>query len=370
MKYNKQKIILIFIVLIFFVALVGCDIAGGGSDTTAPTVTSTSPEDKATGVTTDAIITATFSEEMDNTTIDTDSFTLYAGTSQISGTVTYNTDDLTASFTPGANLATGTTYTATITTAVTDTAGNAMEEKKIWTFTTATSKNLGSGPDGGPGSVDLGTAANYAILAKSGVSTTGTTSVIGDIGLSPEGSTSLTGFSVTMDSSGEYSTSSYVTGKLYAADYTAPTPSILTTAVSDMENAYTTAAGLSSPDYTDLGAGEIGGKTLEPGLYKWGTGVSITTDVVIWGSDTATWVFQIAEDLVVANGVKVSLAGGARAENIVWQVGSQASLGTTSQFAGTLLTKTNIPVLNGASVNGRLLSQTAVTLDANAITGP
>jgi hypothetical protein len=107
-----------------------------------------------------------------------------------------------------------------------------------------------------------------------------------------------------------------------------------------------------------------------PGLYKWGTGVSITTDITLWGSDTATWVFQVAEGLVLANGARITLAGGALAENIVWQIGSNASLGTTSHFEGTLLTSTNIPVNTGATVNGRLLAQTAVTLAANSVTKP
>ncbi|MFO8062784.1 MAG: ice-binding family protein [bacterium] len=218
--------------------------------------------------------------------------------------------------------------------------------------------------------IDLGTANNYVILAKSGVSTTGATAITGDIGLSPADQTSLTGFSETMDSTNVFSTSTYVTGKIYAADYAVPTPAELTTAVSDMETAYTTAAGLSDPDYVDLEAGEIGGLTLEPGLYKWGTGVSITTDVTLSGSDTARWVFQIAEDLTVASSAKVILSGGALPENIVWQVGSSASLGTESHMEGIILTMTSIAMNTGASINGRLLSQSAVTMDANTVKEP
>lgn len=369
MSFKKQRIYLIVISLIAAIAVVGCGDTSTESDT-APTVTSTSPADEATGVEINNIITASFSDEMDDATIDTDSFTITVGTTKVSGTVSYDAQSNTASFNPAANLAGGVTYTATITTRATDIAANELAQDKVWTFTTVAPEELGPGSSGGPGAINLGTAANYAILAKAGVSTTGTTMVTGDIGLSPASRTELTGFSETMDVSNEWSTSAYVTGKLYAADYADPTPATLTTAISDMETAYTNAAGLSNPDYTNLGAGEIGGLTLEPGLYKWGTGVSIATDVTIWGSDTATWVFQIEEDLVVANGVKVTLAGGALAENIVWQVGSHASLGTTSHFEGTLLTSTNIPASTGASVNGRLMAQTAVTLDANAITQP
>lgn len=382
MTFKNQKIYMIFISLIAAIALVGCGSAGAGSngdsdgdsdtdtDITAPTVTSTIAVDNATGVAIGDNITATFSEAMDDATIDTVSFTLSTGGTAVSGSVSYDADSATATFNPVANLAGGATYTATITIEATDVAGNALEQNKVWTFTTVAPEDLETGSSGGPGAVDLGTAANYAILAKSGVSTTGTTMVTGDIGLSPASRTELTGFSETMDVSNEWSTSDYVTGKLFAADYTDPTPATLTTAISDMETAYTAAAGLSTPDHTNLGAGEIGGLTLEPGLYKWGTGVSITTDVTLWGSDTATWVFQIAEDLVVANGAKITLAGGALAENIVWQVGSNATLGTTSHFEGILLASTNIAVKTDASATGRLLAQTAVTLDANAITQP
>lgn len=365
---------LMVISLIVAVTVLGCDTSVSGTDsdadTAAPAVSSTIPADEASGVAIDADISASFSEDMDDATIDTNSFTLFAGTTQVSGTVAYDESTATASFHPASHLAADSTYTATITTGATDAAGNALEQNNSWTFATVTAENLGTSPSGGAGAVDLGTAANYALLAKAGVSTTGTTMVTGDIGLSPASRTELTGFSETMDVSNEWSTSDYVTGKLYAADYTDPTPTVLTAAISDMETAYAAAAGFSDPDVSNLGAGEIGGLTLEPGLYKWGTGVSITTDVTLWGSDTSTWVFQIAEELVVANGAKVTLAGGALAENIVWQVGSHASLGTTAEFAGTLLTATNISVSTGATINGRLLAQTAITLDANAVTAP
>lgn len=230
--------------------------------------------------------------------------------------------------------------------------------------------NLGPGPDGGPSSVSLGAAGDFVILAKTAITTTGTTAITGDIGISPAAREYITGFSETLDLGGTFATSDFVTGKIYAADMTEPTPANLIAAIGAMDTAYTTAAGLMNPDETELGAGELGGLTLEPGLYKWGTGVSINTDVTLWGSDTAVWIFQIAEDLAVANGVQVTLAGGALAENILWQVGSSATLGTTAKFAGTLMTSTDIAVNTGASVNGRLLAKTAVTLQANAVTQP
>ncbi|MFA6472371.1 MAG: ice-binding family protein, partial [Candidatus Latescibacterota bacterium] len=126
-----------------------------------------------------------------------------------------------------------------------------------------------------PAAVNLGSAGNFAILTKTGISTTGTTSIVGDIGVSPITATGITGFGLIADSSNTYSISSLVTGKIYASDYAPPTPTNMTTAVSNMETAYTDAAGRTLPDATELGAGDITSMTLAPGLYKWGTGVLI-----------------------------------------------------------------------------------------------
>lgn len=218
--------------------------------------------------------------------------------------------------------------------------------------------------------VNLRTSGDYVILAKSGISTTGTTSITGNIGTSPIDSTAITGFGLIMDSSNEFATSSLITGKIYAADYTSPTPAKLTTAIGDMETAYTDAAGRTLPDYTELGAGEIGGMTLTQGLYKWGTGLLISTDVTLSGSSTDVWIFQIAETLEISSGKQIILSGGAQAKNIFWQVGGQTTLGTTSKFSGNILSKTLIEMNTGATLNGRALAQTAVTLDANAIVSP
>jgi hypothetical protein len=219
--------------------------------------------------------------------------------------------------------------------------------------------------------VNLGTAGNFVILAKTGVSTTGTTSVVGDIGLSPAAASYITGFDLIADSTNTFSTSSLVTGKIYAADYTPPTPINMGTSVSDMETAYTDAAGRTLPDYTELYAGDITGKTLTPGLYKWGTGVLISAaGVTLSGSSTDIFIFQIAQDLTVANGAIITLSGGAQAKNIFWQVAGQTTLGTTSQFKGIILCQTLIDMQTGATLTGRALAQTAVTLDASTVTSP
>jgi len=216
--------------------------------------------------------------------------------------------------------------------------------------------------------VKLLTAGKFAILTKTGVTTTGVTSVKGDIGTSPIVSTALTGFGMIIDSSGEFSTSSLVTdGELYAADYSDPTPTMLTTAVLDMQQAYINASDRSNPDFTEIGAGQINGYTLGQGLYKWGTDVGITSSLTFNGDSDSVWILQIAGDVTIGSGAKIALSGGAKAENIFWQVGGATTFGTTSHVEGVFLGKTGIVFQTGSTLNGAVLAQTAVTLDAATI---
>jgi len=223
----------------------------------------------------------------------------------------------------------------------------------------------------GPPPVNLGTAENFVILAKTGVSTTGTSAVVGDIGVSPAAASFITGFSLIADSTNTFSRSSLVTGKIYAANYAPPTPANMTAAISDMQTAFTDAAGRTTPDFTELGAGNISGLTLVPGLYKWGTGVLVTNaGVTLSGGPNAVWIFQIAGNLTVNNSANITLSGGAQAKNVFWQVAGQATLGTAAHFNGIILSQTLISLNTGAAMNGRALAQTAVTLNANAVTQP
>jgi hypothetical protein len=217
--------------------------------------------------------------------------------------------------------------------------------------------------------VELGTAGKYVVLAKSGISTVPTSAITGNLGMSPAAATYVTGFSLTMDATKAFSTTTQVTGKVYAADYASPTGANLTTAVGDMEHAFTDAAGR-APDVTELGAGNIGGMTLAPGVYKWGTGVLIPSDVTLKGDGTAVWIFQIAQTLTVSSAVHVVLSGGALPKNVFWQVSGKVELGTTAQFEGVILSKTSITLRTGASIGGRLLSQTAVNIDSSTLTQP
>jgi len=333
------------------------------SDTKAPVVKSVNPMNYATSVPINRSVVATFSEAMDSTTVSTTTFLVSGpGTNPVSGAVTYVGN--TATFRPLADLALNTMYHVVVTTGMKDLAGNALVNDFTWSFTT------GSGIALGPDPVTLGLAGDFVILSKSGIDTVPTSAITGNIGVSPIDSTAITGFSLTVDASNLYSSSDQVTGMVYAADYASPTPSYLTTAISNMETAYTDAAGRTTPDHTELGAGEIGGLTLAPGLYKWGTDVLITTDVTFNGGPNDVWIFQIAGGVTQASGTRVNLTGGALAKNVFWQTFGQLMIGTTAHFEGIVLCQTAVILGTGASVNGRLLAQTAVTLDQNAVTQP
>lgn len=212
--------------------------------------------------------------------------------------------------------------------------------------------------------VNLGKANHYVILSKSGITDVYPSAVTGNIGSCP-----ITGAAIHL-------TCTEVAGTIYTVDAAGPLPcrvihaSGLTTAISDMQTAYTDAAGRSNPDFMNLGAGNIGGTTLTKGLYKWTSAVTIPTDFTISGGPNDVWIFQVAGTLKMSSGVHVTLNGGAQAKNIFWQVAGAVTLGTTSHFAGIILGQTGINLKTGATITGRLLAQTAVTLQMNSVTMP
>lgn len=335
---------------------------GGGGGVTTPSIFSTSPLAGAIAVSVNANVQANFTEAMTASTLNTATFTVTSGLPAVAvpGSVLYG--QLRATFRPAANLAASTLYTATLTTGAQSAAGVALAAPYVWTFTTGTLVAPVA-------VVNLGTAGSFAVLAKTAISTVPASAITGDVGVSPAAASFITGFSLVADATNVFSTSPQVTGQLFAANYTPPTPSNLTTAVADLELAFTDAAGRPA-SVTELGAGDISGRTLSPGVYGWGTGLLITSDVTLDGSATDVWILQIAQNLTIGNAVRVSLTGGALPKNVFWQVAGQISLGTTAHAEGVMLSQTSITLGTGASVNGRLLAQTAIALDAATVVQP
>jgi hypothetical protein len=224
----------------------------------------------------------------------------------------------------------------------------------------------------GPATVNLGGAGNFVILSKAGITDVPSSVINGNIGTSPINGAAIGVTCAEMKGKGKiYQVDAAYVG---SGDTTCAVTNatLLGTAVGDMETAYTTANGLTA-GVTELGAGEIGGLTLAPGVYKWSTPVTISTNVTLKGGKNDVWVFQIAGTLDIASGgsvptgIKVILKGGAQAKNIFWVVAGATTLGTYSTFNGTILGATNIALQTGAVLTGRALAQTAVTLDTNTI---
>jgi ice-binding like protein/Big-like domain-containing protein len=342
------------------------ELADAAADALAPipVVASNVPADSEVAVALNRRIRASFSEPMDPDTLNTSSFTLTAASGDAAGPIegTVSSAGSSVVFVPDAPLAPDTEFVATITTAATSALGAALAADFTWGFITGNQEVPGN-------PVELGTAGDYVILAKTAISTVPTSAVTGDMAISPAAASFITGFPLTADGTTRFSTSPQVIGNIFAANFGTPTPANLTAAVGDMELAFTDAAGR-APGVTQLGSGNIGGLTLQPGVYKWTSAVTIPSNVTLNGSATAVWIFQIAQDLTLSNGVSVGFTGGGLPQNVFWQVSGAVHLGTTAHLEGVALSQTAITLATGASVTGRLLAQTAVTLDANAVTEP
>ena len=212
--------------------------------------------------------------------------------------------------------------------------------------------------------VNLGVAENFSILSKSGITNVYKSTILGDIGTSP-----ITGAALLVSCA-------EVVGTIYTVDAAGPLPcrvtsaTMLTTAVGDMQAAYSDASGRVNPDFLNLGAGSIGGLTLTSGLYKFTSAVVIPTDINISGGPNDIFIFQIAGNLNMSSAVSITLSGGAQAKNIFWVVSGATTIGTSSHFEGNILGQTGINMQTGASINGRMLAQTAVTLQMNTVNKP
>jgi hypothetical protein len=344
---RKFKVCKVWIpALILAVGMVGCGDPdkGSGSPTsplTPPGVASVLPALASTTACPTTLVTATFSKVMNPATINTSSFTVMPG---VSGSITADATNTTFTFTPSSPLVVGTTYTATITTGAHDQFGVGMAADFVWTFTPMTC----------PGPISTGAACGFGILAGSTVTNTNVTNVSGDVGVSP--GSAIVGFPPGI-----------LTGTKHTADATAAT------AQGNLTTAYNNAAGAASPPGNVLTA-DIGGKTFPAGVYHTSAvpSLGITGDVTLDGNGdpNAVFIFQIGTTLTTAAG-KVNLIGLAQSKNVIWQVGSSATLGTNTTLAGNIMALASITLNTGATLNGRALARNgAVTLDTNTVNVP
>jgi hypothetical protein len=361
---RKQKVSKFWIsafLMVFAVVMSGCGDeknagAGNPSDPlTPPTVTSVTPPDTSTGVCpSTANITATFSKAMNQNTINTSTFTLTGpSAASVPGTVSLDSTGLIATFAPSSALTVNTAYTATVTTGVADKFGFNLAANKVWTFTTATTAC--------PGPIAFVTpACGFGILAGTTVTNVaGTaTTVSGDVGVWP--GTAITGFGPPAS----------ITG----TQYTGPGPGVAMTAQGQLTTAYNAAASAAAGG-TILTA-DIGGQTLPPGAYRTTSaqptlGITGTLTLNGQGDPNAVFIIHVESALTTASSSKVLLIGGAQAKNVIWQIGSSATLGTNSVFTGNILALSSITVTTGTTLNGRALARNgAVTLDTNTVVVP
>ncbi len=317
-----------------------------GSTACAPTVISVAPPDGSSGICPNTLIVATFSESMNPSTINTTTFTLTGpGLAPVAGAVTYVVASDVATFTPTNPLALGTTYTATITTGAQDLAGNALASDHVWTFTTSATACQATVP--------LGTACSFGILAGSTVTNSGPSVVTGDVGVWP--GSAITGFGPGGGT---------ITGTFHAGD------AVAQTAQGDLTTAYNFAAAAAGGAVLPA---DIGGETLAPGVYKTTSAqpsLGITGNLTLSGN--GVYIFQIVSTLTTAaTNSDVILSGGATAQDVFWQVGSSATLGTSTTFAGTIMAQASISLDTGATLNGSALARTgAVTLLSNPVNVP
>ncbi|MCC5904633.1 MAG: DUF3494 domain-containing protein [Balneolaceae bacterium] len=432
-----------------------------------PAIVSTSPSDGEVNVARNAVIEITFNEDVDSTSMNGSSFTLMQGTESVSGTLEFSGNK--AMFTTTNSLKAETDYTANLTTAANRSdddfsieRNERLEDEEIndeelnderfnneesdfnrtpsvngkeWSFTTG-------GNSDSVEKVDLGSAADYVILAQSSINNDSTSQITGEKGFdndSRDSKDNKTAYwlknedidkeAVRRDredvrnereEARRETTQSTNENREYSTNDTTSNAGNMNNAVDDMVTAYNDSEARSPADFIDykfhksdvlvesswnferdddserdseLSQDERDNKernnemrdnadqrmserttkssaTLEPGIYKWNDSVEISSNITLSGNADDVWIFQISEDLTVNRDVEINLSDGAVAENIFWQVAGEVNLEENSHFEGIILSQSGITMKNGATLNGRMLAQTDVTLDDNTIIEP
>jgi hypothetical protein len=313
-------------------------------------------------------------------------------------------------------VATGTQVSATtannFTSPVAYTVHAADASTAIYNVTVTVAAPVGAvvcGGASGTNCVDLLSAANYVILDEATVTftpiaTVSTVATItGDVAVSPAAASFMTGFALALDPSSCFSTSTRVVGKLYAASYssvngcataTTDTATILTAAVGDKNAAYGAAAAkatagggltagatgtprecpgvgaMSDVNNALTAGGGFAASGLPAGVYTCGVAITIPGTLTLNGNATDVWVFKTTGTLSQATAINVVLSGGALPQNVFWQVAGGVTIGSNAHIEGVILSNTNIQLVTGATVKGRLLARTGVLMDSNTVVQP
>jgi len=322
-----------------------------------PVVIFTDPANLDANVPLNKVVAATFSVTMNPLTISNSTFTVKVGATNVLGNVNYS--GTIATFTPNSPLIAGTTYTATITIGAKSASNKALASDYVWTFSVPLIAPV-------PTFVNLKSVARFAIISGVGVSNNAGASVVNnmDVGIYPGARSSITGFPP----------ATIVNGNIYAADDGAATAAMLIQAKLDLVEAYLFAEScIAMPPQTV--AGNQGGKTLAPGIYKSTSTLSVDgSDLTLdaQGDPNAYWIFQIASTLTTTTGGNIKLTGGAQAKNIFWQTGSSATIGTYTVFNGSILALQSITMDSYAVMTGRILARNGavVMTSTNTINKP
>ena len=322
-----------------------------------PVVIFTDPANLDANVPLNKVVAATFSVTMNPLTISNSTFTVKVGATNVLGNVNYS--GTIATFTPNSPLIAGTTYTATITIGAKSASNKALASDYVWTFSVPLIAPV-------PTFVNLKSVARFAIISGVGVSNNAGASVVNnmDVGIYPGARSSITGFPP----------ATIVNGNIYAADDGAATAAMLIQAKLDLVEAYLFAEScIAMPPQTV--AGNQGGKTLAPGIYKSTSTLSVDgSDLTLdaQGDPNAYWIFQVASTLTTTTGGNIKLTGGAQAKNIFWQTGSSATIGTYTVFNGSILALQSITMDSYAVMTGRILARNGavVMTSTNTINKP
>ncbi|MEX0608181.1 MAG: ice-binding family protein [Balneolaceae bacterium] len=379
-KWNRFFSVPIFATLLIAMVAIGCDDDSpeGSDDPEAPEVLSTIPVDNAIDVAINSIITATFSEDMDEGSLTDSSFYLSENGVAVAGEVTL--DGRTATLTPNVDLITDTEYVATITIDVQSEDNLALENNYEWSFTTSANGDT-TGTDTTDAVVQdtlsLGAASQFVILTRSALTHDGDSSNIeGDIGISPGTSEDISGFVLTADTTGEFATATGVNGNIYASDYAGNTATLLTQAEEDIVAAYDSAYSDSRGEAVEL-SGDLNAQTLTPGLYE-AESIDLAENSIIYldaeGDAEAVFLIRVTSDLTVGSESEIMLEGDAQAQNVYWVVDGDVTFGENAMVYGNVISGGNITLESGAELEGRLLLQgegaSDINLNNNTITIP